>query len=124
MTVNVTNCMFDTKYKNSDEMEYDFPYEQWQLNVVSNEAKIGQRFYCGSKERCFCGDQAAALVEALNVNNVENHLYIASHKVMHIVLSLPFMPANKHLYAEVDKFMNKIRNEKTDKSSNITSIFL
>lgn len=60
------------------------------------------------------------MVEALKENGVENHLYIASRKGdAHCTHLLPFMPANKYLYAEVDKFMNKIKNEKLTKISNI-----
>jgi len=118
IAVNVTNCVFDTEYKNSEEMEHDFPYEQWQVNVVSNVNKDWPEvFIVEAKKDAFCGDQAAAMVEALKENGVENHLYIASRKGdAHCTHLLPFMPANKYLYAEVDKFMNKIKNEKTDQN--------
>lgn len=113
VTLNITNCVFDTDYKTNDEMEEDFPYEDWHVNVVSNvNSNWPEVFIVEAKNDGFCGEQAHAMIEALNENNIPNSLYIASQKGdAHCTHLLPFMPGNKQLYAEVGKFMNRIKNE-------------
>lgn len=115
VTVNITNCVFATEYQSSEEMENNFPYSDSQINIVSTVNKDWPEvFIVEAKNDSFCGNQARAMIEALNENGVENNVYIASHKGdAHCTHLLPFMPGNKQLYAEVDKFMKKIKSEKS-----------
>lgn len=110
----VTNCVFNTIFEKDDDFYENFPFENWQVNILENvSANWPETFIVEAVNDSFCGSQAKAMVEVLDKFEVKNHLYLANHKGdNHCTHLLPFMPGNKRLYAEVDKFLHSIKNEK------------